>query len=54
VQAFSQIRHAVVYPEGAIILVADQSPHAIFMLCQGQAKLSTTSRDGKTIILRIV
>ena len=23
------------------------------MLCQGQAKLSTTSRDGKTIILRI-
>jgi hypothetical protein len=25
----------------------------IFMLCQGQAKLSTTSRDGKTFILRI-
>lgn len=53
VQAFSQIKHAAVYPEDAIILVEGQSPHGIFILCQGQAKLSTTSRDGKTIILRI-
>jgi CRP-like cAMP-binding protein len=54
VQAFSQIKHAAVYPADAIILVEGQSPHGIFILCQGQAKLSTTSRDGKTIILRIV
>jgi CRP/FNR family cyclic AMP-dependent transcriptional regulator len=54
VQAFSQIKHAAVYPEDAIVLVEGQSPHGIFILCPGQAKLSTTSRDRKTIILRIV
>ena len=51
--AFNQIKHAVVVPEGAIIFVEGQTPRGIFMLCQGQAKVSTTSRDGKTFILRI-
>ena len=52
-QAFSQIKHATVFPEGAVIFIEGQLPRGIFMLCQGQAKLSTTSRDGKTFILRI-
>jgi CRP/FNR family cyclic AMP-dependent transcriptional regulator len=52
-KAFNQIKHATVFPEGAVIFVEGQSPRGIFMLCQGQAKLSTTSRDGKTFILRI-
>ena len=34
-------------------LLKDKLPRGIFMLCQGQAKLSTTPRDGKTFILRI-
>ncbi len=52
-EAFNQIKHATVFPEGAVIFVEGQLPRGIFMLCQGQAKLSTTSRDGKTFILRI-
>jgi CRP/FNR family transcriptional regulator, cyclic AMP receptor protein len=52
-EAFNQIKHATVFPEGAVIFVEGQSPRGIFMLCQGQAKLSTTSREGKTFILRI-
>jgi CRP/FNR family cyclic AMP-dependent transcriptional regulator len=52
-KAFHQIKHAVVFPEGAVIFVEGQSPRGIFMLCQGQAKLSTTSREGKSFILRI-
>ncbi len=51
--AFNQIKHAAVFPEGAVIFVEGQAPRGVFMLCQGQAKLSTTSRDGKTFILRI-
>jgi len=51
--AFNQIKHAAVFPQGAVIFVEGQSPRGIFMLCQGQAKLSTTSREGKTFILRI-
>jgi CRP/FNR family transcriptional regulator, cyclic AMP receptor protein len=52
--AFNQIKHAAVFPEGAIIFLEGQAPRGIFVLCQGQAKLSTTARDGKTFILKIV
>ena len=50
---FNKIKHAAVFPEHAVVLVEGQSPCGIFVLCQGRAKLSTTSRDGKTLIVRI-
>jgi len=53
IEAFNQIKHAAVFPEHAVVLVEGQSPCGIFILCQGRAKLSTTSRDGKTLIVRI-
>jgi CRP/FNR family cyclic AMP-dependent transcriptional regulator len=43
----------VVFPEDAVIFVERQSPRGVFLLCQGQAKLSTTSREGKMFIQRI-
>ena len=52
-EAFKKIKHAAVFPEHAVVLVEGQSPWGIFILCQGRAKLSTTSRDGKTLIIRI-
>jgi CRP/FNR family transcriptional regulator, cyclic AMP receptor protein len=52
-EAFNKIKHAAVFPEHAVVLVEGQSPCGIFILCQGRAKLSTTSRDGKTLIIRI-
>lgn len=51
--AFNQIKHATVLPEGAVIFLEGQIARGIFMLCQGQAKLSTTAKDGRTFILRI-
>jgi CRP/FNR family transcriptional regulator len=53
IAAFNKIKHAAVFPEHAVVLVEGQSPWGIFILCQGRAKLSTTSRDGKTLIIRI-
>jgi CRP/FNR family transcriptional regulator, cyclic AMP receptor protein len=50
---FNKIKHAAVFPEHAVVLVEGQSPCGIFILCQGRAKLSTTSREGKTLIIRI-
>ncbi len=52
-RAFDRIKHSVVLPEGASIFVEGQASHGVFMLCQGLAKMSTTSRKGKTFILRI-
>jgi len=53
IEAFDKIKHAAVFPEHAVVLVEGQSAWGIFILCQGRAKLSTTSRDGKTLIVRI-
>lgn len=50
---FNKIKHAAVFPEHSVVLVEGQNPCGIFILCQGQVKLSTTSRDGKTLIVRI-
>lgn len=50
---FNKIKHAAVFPEHAVVLVEGQSPWGIFILCQGRVKLSTTSKDGKTLIVRI-
>jgi CRP/FNR family cyclic AMP-dependent transcriptional regulator len=51
-EAFNQKKHATVYPGHAVIFVEGQLPRGIFMVCHGQAKLSTTSRGGKTFIAR--
>jgi CRP/FNR family transcriptional regulator len=53
IEDFNRIKHAAVFPEHAVVLVEGQSAWGIFVLCQGRAKLSTTSRDGKTLIVRI-
>lgn len=45
--------HLITYPSGALLFVEGQSPRGAFILCSGKAKLSTTSREGKVLILRI-
>jgi len=52
-KVLDHIKHPAVYPEHAVIFVEGQPPRGIFMLCQGQAKLSANSQDGKTLILRV-
>jgi len=49
-----RMAHITTYPEGALIFVEGQDPRGVFVLCQGRVKLSSTNRDGKTFILRIV
>jgi CRP/FNR family transcriptional regulator, cyclic AMP receptor protein len=41
------------YPNGALLFVEGQQARGAYVLCNGQAKLSTTSREGKVLILRI-
>jgi CRP/FNR family transcriptional regulator len=36
-----------------MLFVEGQSPRGVFILCSGKVKLSTSSSDGKTLILRI-
>src|ERR1700688_49009 len=53
IQALATITSAAVYPKGATLFVEGQSPRGVFILCSGKVKLSTTSADGRSLILRI-
>jgi CRP/FNR family transcriptional regulator, cyclic AMP receptor protein len=45
--------HPPVYPRAAMLFVEGQQGRGVFVLCTGKAKLSTTSREGRTIITKI-
>src|SRR5579883_2146307 len=50
---FSQISHQTTYPPEATLFVEGQSPRGVYLLCSGKVKLSTSSRDGKVLILKM-
>jgi CRP/FNR family transcriptional regulator len=52
-QRLNEIKSTAVYPKGAMLFIEGQQPRGVFVLCTGKVKLSTTSRDGKTIITKI-
>jgi CRP/FNR family transcriptional regulator len=52
-KSLSASSHQCTYPGGAVLFVEGQMPRGAFMLCSGQVKLSTTSREGKVLILKI-
>ncbi len=53
-QGFERIKYATAYPKGAVLFIEGQAPRGIFVLCKGPVKLSLSTRDGKTLILKIV
>jgi len=53
-KSFSASSHLATYPGGAILFIEGQTPRGAFVLCSGKVKLSTTSREGKVLILKIV
>jgi CRP/FNR family transcriptional regulator, cyclic AMP receptor protein len=53
VQGLATITSAASYPKGATLFVEGQAARGVFILCRGKVKLSTSSADGKTLILRI-
>jgi CRP/FNR family cyclic AMP-dependent transcriptional regulator len=53
VQRLATITSAATYPKGATLFVEGQLPRGVFIICNGRVKLSTTSADGRTLILRI-
>jgi len=52
-KSFNLCSHQSTYPGGALLFVEGQNPRGAFLLCSGRAKLFTTSRDGKVLILKI-
>src|SRR6201997_2760671 len=53
VQRLAVITSASSYPKGATLFVEGQAARGVFILCAGRVKLSTSSIDGRTLIVRI-
>ncbi len=51
-RAVDVVSHHTVMPMGALLFVEGQTPRGIFVLCSGKVKLSTTSKEGKVLILK--
>ncbi|MBI2815631.1 MAG: Crp/Fnr family transcriptional regulator [Acidobacteria bacterium] len=41
------------YPEGAVLFAEEDPPRGVYLVLKGRVKLSMTSAEGKTVILRI-
>ena len=52
-QRLNEIKSTAVYPKGAMLFIEGQLSRGVFVLCNGKVKLSTTSREGQTIITKI-
>lgn len=41
------------YPKGSLLFVEGEKPRGVFVLCSGRAKLTTSSSEGKTLIVKM-
>ena len=53
VKRLDEITASATYPKGATLFVQGQSGRGVFILCTGHVKLSTSSADGSTLILKV-
>lgn len=51
---FDALKFVSAYPQGAVLFIEKQISRGVYVLCEGEVKLSISSREGKTLILRIV
>lgn len=53
VKKLDAVKFASAYPESAMLFMENQDCRGAFVLCEGEVKLSISSSNGKTLILRI-
>jgi CRP/FNR family transcriptional regulator len=51
---FEAIKVTRIYPKGTMMFAQGQPANGVYVVCQGRAKISIYSQDGKTVILRVV
>ena len=53
VKDFDEIKSTATYPKGALLFVERQEARGVYVLCDGEVKLTISSAEGKTMIMRI-
>jgi len=53
VAAMDTVKFTGVYPKGSLLFVEGEQPRGVFIICSGRVKLTTSSTEGKTLIVKI-
>ena len=53
VSAMEAVKFTGVYPKGSLLFVEGEQPRGAFIICSGKVKLTTSSSEGKTLIVKI-
>lgn len=51
--ALAAVKFTAIYPEGSLLFSEGEMPRGVYILCNGRAKITTSSAEGKTLIMRI-
>jgi len=54
VETLDTLKFMGAYPKGALLFVEGEQPRGVFVLCHGRAKLTTSSSEGRSMIVKIV
>src|SRR6185295_8609368 len=52
-QTLDAIKFTSLYPKGSVLFVEGEEPRGVFILCSGRAKLTTSSSEGRTLIVKL-
>jgi CRP/FNR family transcriptional regulator len=52
-QSLDAMKFTGIYPKGALLFVEGEEPRGVFVLCGGRVKLTTSSTEGRTLIVKI-
>ena len=53
VAALDAMKFTTVHAKGALLFVEGEDPRSVYVLCSGRVKLTMSSSDGRTLIIRI-
>lgn len=53
VSALDALKFTTVHAKGALLFVEGEDPRSVYVLCSGRVKLTMSSSDGRTLIIRI-
>lgn len=53
IEAMNSIKFSAAYPKGALLFVEGEQPRGVYILCSGKVKLTTSSTEGRTLIVKI-
>jgi CRP/FNR family transcriptional regulator len=53
VETLSGITFTSVYPKGSVLFVEGEDPRGVFIICSGKVKLTSSSSEGRTLIVKI-